>query len=151
MTHFTPELVQCVAHEIELKLDEIGIRDFDATLVATAALEASGIADLTEALDDQRFRLGSQITDLTEALTSIADGSSPNSRETACEALAKFEGNTMRHERTPAPSAEPRLLPIVKHGTAGPIYEAPKPGDAVYIGRDGALYVAPAKIGGNHD
>lgn len=150
MTGYTPELVERLNEEADwlsgAELDGLRLSVGGAVNVMREA--ASGIAELTEALRG--------VMEIEEAR--LASGAfKPNAEaarriQAGRDVLAKIGGNqTVRHERTPAPSAEPRLLPIVKHGTAGPIYEAPKPGDAVYIGQDGALYVAPAKIGGNHD
>jgi hypothetical protein len=108
--------------------------------IARIVLAASGIAELTEALQGA--------TDLlVEYVGNQVDASVDEYRAL----LAKIDGNQpVRHERTPAPSAEPRPLAIVEHGTAGPLYEAPEPGESVYIGQDGALYAVPPKIGGNH-
>jgi hypothetical protein len=163
MTGFTPELVERVGIAIAFTAQiNGGIANPDEC--AENALKASGIVELTEALremtdiaqsavhDDARGDEAAAIfaaRDLLAKYCPVPPLPYPPHHQSVMDALAKIGGSqTMRHERTPAPSAEPRLLPIVKHGTAGPIYEAPKPGEAVYIGRDGALYVAPAKIGG---
>jgi hypothetical protein len=156
MTGFTPELVERVARAIKASRGSRWsgpIPNWDPERrEAEWALEASGIAELTEALREMTDIAQSAVHDDARGDEAAAIFAARDLLAKYCPALAKIGGNqTVRHERTPAPSGEPRLLPIVKHGTAGPIYEAPKPGDAVYIGRDGALYVAPAKIGGNHD
>ncbi len=40
--------------------------------------------------------------------------------------------------------ANSRPLAIIGQGTAGPIYEVPKPGEGIFVGSDGRLYLSPA-------
>lgn len=100
---FVPELVERVAlaimaeqqppHPLRLMTQPTRDRWIRMARAAIAAIEC----DATDKGDapDEITRLREQIVALREALTTIANGTSRNPRETACDTLAKECGETL--------------------------------------------------------